>query len=143
MAKKTKELIIKKGYTITVTSWENDGDHYATKSKTVDTIDKAKAIYELCTTVFCSSTNGEKGIGNMMDDEYEKGGKIVLKFMKANPILYDPTGTLNETDEQIIDAGMSINNELMGGSEYYYSRICESCVVTYSPDDVYCDIVTF
>jgi hypothetical protein len=33
---------INKGYTLTVTSWENDVDHYNTKSKTVATIEEAK-----------------------------------------------------------------------------------------------------
>jgi hypothetical protein len=35
---------IKKGYTLTVTSWENDGDYYNTKSKTVETLEEWREL---------------------------------------------------------------------------------------------------
>lgn len=31
----------------------------------------------------------------------------------------------------------------MGESEFYEFRVCESCTVTYSPEDIYLDIVEF
>ena len=39
----SKELVVEEGYTIKVVSWENDGDHYSTKTYTVMTEDEAKA----------------------------------------------------------------------------------------------------
>jgi hypothetical protein len=34
---KNKQNIVKKGYTLKVVSWENDGDYYQTNYKKVDT----------------------------------------------------------------------------------------------------------
>ena len=49
---------IKKGYTLTVTSWENDGDYYNTKSKTVETLEEAKVwwnMMQLCNCLLYTS----------------------------------------------------------------------------------------
>ena len=60
--------IVNKGYTISVTSWENDGDNYATKSLTVETIKEAQNIHKLCTELFQDGCNNEIGIGNSTGD---------------------------------------------------------------------------
>lgn len=131
--------VINKGYTITVVSWENDGDNYNTKSMTVDSREKAEAIYKLCTTVFISSNNGKGGIGNLDEDSNDKGDKIIIKFMKQYPILWEEyIQEIFDIDEQMIGVCMELYNyELMGCSEGYYSRVCESCTVTYSPEDIF------
>jgi len=132
--------VINKGYTITVTSWENDGDNYRTKSMTVESKEMAKAISEMCNTVFLSSNNGEGGIGNLMYDQDVHAEEIIIPFMESHPDLYNNE---NKTDEQLVEICMNINYELMGGSECYYSRICEKCIVTYSPEDINVEEVNF
>lgn len=133
--------VISKGYTITVISWENDGDNYRTKSITVDNIEEAKAISEMCETIFISCNNGESGIGNMMDDEGDDAKEVILPFMKENPVLWE--GKKNPSDEELIGICMEINYNLMGGSECYFSRVMERCDVTYSKEDIFLEIINF
>lgn len=139
--KKMKKMkkVISKGYTISVTSWENDGDNYKTESMTVESKDEAKAIIKMCKKLF-HSDNG--GIGNMMEDEGDKVNEMILKFLEKNPevketiISCNPKVKLNDNNISnfIMD---KYNYNLMGGSEYYYSRVCEKTEVTYSDKDIF------
>lgn len=136
-----KTKVISKGYTITVVSWENDGDNYNTKSIVIESKEKAEAIVKMCNTIFKSSSNGNGGIGNMDGEDEEDAAEVILPFMKANPILFDNKDGLS--DQKLIDICMEHNDNLMGGSEYYYSRVCEKCTVTYSSEDVFNDKIEF
>jgi len=121
-----KELIIQKGYTLTVTSWENDGDNYKTESINVNTIEKAKRIHKICTELFHSE---DGGIGNSMGGECEE---VIKEYIENNP-------ELNLTKDEIEE----LSYELMGGSEYYDHRVYESVIVTYSPEDIYLEKIEF
>lgn len=135
---------IKKGYTLTCTSWENDGDNYRTKSMTVQNKDYAQAIKAMCESVFKSCNNGDGGIGNC-NDECGNGTttNIILDFVNKWPIVKEQMESDNPTDEEIVDFVMELNGELMGYSEWYYSRISESCIVTYSSTDIAVEEVKF
>ncbi len=126
--------VISKGYTIEVVSWENDGDNYSTKSLIVDSLEEATAIVKLCESVFVSTNNGG-GIGNISDGENKYASKIIIPFMRKYPELY--SGIENPTDEELVDICMSINYNIMGSSEWYYSRVCESVIVYYSDKDIF------
>ena len=39
--------VVNKGYTLSVTSWENDGDNYKTESKTFDTKEEAIKVVKM------------------------------------------------------------------------------------------------
>lgn len=141
--------VISKGYTVSVTSWENDGDNYRTESIVVQSKDEAKVISEMCKTIFKSCNNGDGGIGNMMDDEGDMAYEVILGYLEENPeikatiIACNPKAKLND-DERIVDFIMEkYNYGLMGGSECYYSRVCESVDVTYSDKDVFSQEVKF
>jgi hypothetical protein len=121
-----KELVIEKGYTLTVTSWENDGDNYRTESMTVETLEEARRIYRVCNELFKSD---EGGVGNSMDGESEEA---IEEYIENNP-------ELNLTEEEIRD----LSYDLMGSSEYYDYRVCESVSVTYSPEDIYLEKIEF
>jgi hypothetical protein len=121
-----KELVIKKGYTLTVTSWENDGDNYRTESMTVETLEEARRIYRVCNELFKSD---EGGVGNSMDGESEEA---IEEYIENNP-------ELNLTKEEIRD----LSYDLMGSSDYYDYRVCESVSVTYSPEDIYLEKIEF
>lgn len=131
-----KVIIANKGYTIGVVSWENDGDNYKTKSMTVEDKDYALAILQMCKDIFTSRYNGKNaGIGNTMDNDYEKARNIIINYIADKPII-----TKGETDpDVIVDMVMDINYELMGSSEHYYSRVFESGVVYYTPEDIIVD----
>lgn len=131
-----KKKVINKGYTLTVTSWENDGDNYRTKAITVETKEEANKIYHICKDVFVSCNNGKGGVGNSMEgEEYHVLKKYVENHKGFFPNL--------EEDEEIIDYFADLAHSLMGGSEYYDFRICESCIITYSPEDIYLEEITF
>lgn len=132
--------IISKGYTLSVTSWENDGDNYKTESMTFESKELAVAVAKMCSTIFKSCNNGDGGIGNMSDGEDESAHGIILPYMKAHPELYPDE---NPSDDELIDICMDYNSNLMGGSEYYYSRVFESCSLTYSPEDVFLEEIKF
>jgi mevalonate kinase len=149
--------VISKGFTITATSWENDGDNYKTKSMTVESEDEAKAIVEMCKTIFKSCNNRDGGIGNTMDDEGESVKELIGEFMINHPVLIkdflnENPGLIDGLDvedidetslDSLVDICMRYNNQLMGGSEYYYSRVCERVDVTYSDKDIFSEEVNF
>jgi len=170
-----KKKIIKKGYTVEVVSWENDGDNYRTKRETYSTKEEAFAVKHMCENLFLSSNNGEGGIGNIMDDEYNKAHSIIVEYFINNPVLLNINNTpcpkelyekvkesypeeevdenyneflhgyIMEMDEDLlyhwIDGTSHYMVDLMGYSEYYYSRVCESCTVMYSDEDIYLDVI--
>lgn len=126
-------MIIKKGYTITVDSWENDGDYPSTKSINIDDEKKAKDIAKMCKRLFCSSNNDEGGIGNSFHDEDPES--TILKYMKKNPNFFKDQSKMS--DEDIIEKVMEINSKLLGFSnEGYYSRVVEDVKISYSPTDI-------
>lgn len=145
--------VINKGYTLKVESWENDGDHDNTCFFTVDTREEAEAIYKMCTTLFKSKNSGIEGaIGNssndMSDAQYEMIKVHIVKFMRENPVLikwfdysYDDIDKLS--DDELANICSEYGNELMGSSEYFCYRVCESCEVTYSPEDIYLEEIKF
>ena len=69
--------VINKGYTITVVSWENDGDNYKTKSITVETIEEARVIHKICKELFMLYD-----VGNSMNNEAKP---IIKEYLQYNP----------------------------------------------------------
>lgn len=130
--------VIKKGYTLTIISWENDGDNYRTKSKTVQTREEAEKLFKICSTVFKSCNNNNGGVGNSMNG---RADYVIINFVEENPEMFSELIDMKE--DSIIEYFNDIGYELMGGSEYYNFRVCESCSVTYSPEDVYLQEITF
>ncbi len=127
---KKRVKVINKGYTITVTSWENDGDYSKTKSKTVKTENEARDIVKICKELFVSCNNrNSPGIGNSADREADE---TIKEYIEDNP-------ELNLTYDIIQELAW----ELMGSSEFYDFRVCERVRVTYSPDDIYLEEITF
>lgn len=81
------KLVIKKGYTLEVTSWENDGDLSQTKSKTFDTKEKVTEVYKMLSTL-CRSEYDDTTVGNKYceygDSEAESCDLIVLRYLIDN-----------------------------------------------------------
>ena len=127
---------IKKGYTLTVTSWENDGDHYNTMSKTVDTKEEAKELYGLMQ--ICRSKNDTKpGVGNSTGGFKPKEKQRIIDYLKkCTNITIDTDLDDNSDDDRFLDFFCDLTSELIGSSEFYNCRVMKSCVVTYSEIDV-------
>lgn len=131
----SRKLIANKGYTLEVVSWENDGDNYSTKHYTVSTVEEARALSTICTELFASSSNNGGGIGNICADE-GLAESVIVKYIDDNPDIVKYLG--EDCDYECIS---DFNYEVLGVSEYYSSRVCESVVITYLPDDVYAEMV--
>ena len=124
--------VVSKGYTITVVSWENDGDNYNNNSKTVETLEEAKAWYNMMK--LCEST-----LSNT-DKFTTKQKEIVINFMEKNHKALLPK---NKNIGDLIYVFEDLASELLGYSEYYKCRVCESCTVTYSPEDIFVKEIKF
>lgn len=138
-------IVIKKGYTLTVTSWENDADYYRTETHTVETLEEAEKLYKLCSKLFKSCNNGEGGIGNSMDG---KGDQTILNFIEENSELFPDIVKPEEPNyEYWLARAMgeiyNIAYMLMGSTEDYDCRVCESVTCFYSPDEIHRDEIKF
>jgi hypothetical protein len=132
-------VVVNKGYTLTVVSWENDGDHYNTKSKTVDTKEEAEALYNLMQ--MCKSENRVGGgLGNACDFS-SRQKQAIIDFFKSNPILVGEDGV--DEDDDYIELFYDYSYSLLGGSEWYVCRVMETCTVTYSTDTISVEEIKF
>lgn len=122
-----KIKVVKKGYTITVTSWENDGDHTGTKTLTVQNKEYALAVLKICQDIFVSCSNG--GIGNTTNEDFVD---IILDYVKDKPILVN-----EDNPDAVIDIIMDLNFDIMGISEFYISRVFDNGYITYSDSDIF------
>jgi len=141
--------IVEKGYTLEVTSWENDGDNYKTKKITLQDKDLAITIAKMCKELFCSCNNGEGGIGNTNEGDEDEAEETILTYLENNNnvlhsiLNYLDVKKLLYSNNDKISAIMEINRRVMGSSEYYYSRVFESCQLYYSPEDINIELIEF
>jgi len=133
-----KKKVINKGYTLEITSWENDGDYCRTKTKTVETFEEVAKLLQICTTLFKSCNNRDGGVGNSMEGA---SNWVLLEYVEDHPDLFPELDPNNEYE--ISDYFVNLAYELMGASESYDFRVCESVVVTYSPEDIYSEEIKF
>ena len=134
--------LVSKGYTLHVTSWENDGDHYATIQYTTESEAEACVIKHLCRNLFsCSSSSRSIGVGNLGDYERDECKMRVMDFLRDYPealptIREDTPKNYLDDEDFCMDSIQDLAYELMGASEYYEFRVCEKVVITYYPEDI-------
>lgn len=133
----SKIKAINKGYTITVTSWENDGDNYNTKSITVDSEEKAKVWYDMMQ--LCTSNK----LGNSYGGFNKKQEKNAISFIKEHHEILLPDDNIEENEENLKDWFCSLAGTLLGYGEEYDCRVMESCVITHSPEDIFVNEIKF
>ena len=136
---KNKHLIAPKGYTLSITSWENDADYYATNDYTVDSKELAKELLDFC-NMCRSGSNNQTTVGNGYAQERKN---IIIEFFKTHPLISEHLDVDINKEDSILDAFYELTYELFGSSEYYDCRVLDSAIVTYSPDDVYVEKVSF
>ena len=73
--------------------------------------------------------------------EVEEAKEIIVEYMKSHPEIYP--GETNPSDKTLIEICMEYNNNLLGGSEFYFSRVLESATLTFSPEDVFLEKIDF
>lgn len=126
--------MFKKGYMLAVTSWENDADNYQTNNIHVDTLDEVKFWLEWLHSDTCKSiNNGDGGLGNLCDHEYDR--------FDFDPHVEHMAMLLNKHNVSYhkcdIDYFNSKYSEAMGYSGYYLYRIFESVEVYYFEKDIH------
>lgn len=102
-----KKLVASKGYTLYVTSWENDGDNYKTNTLTVQDKEHAIIIVKMCKDLFKSFDEDEfTGIGNTIEDSFEEemAKNIIIDYLIKNPEIfkYYDVKTIDDYKEDII-----------------------------------------
>jgi len=131
--------VINKGYTLTVNSWENDGDAPQTKSKTVDTLEEAKVWYEMMQ--LCESQHNQPNdvikLGNTYGGFDAEQEEVAKNFLKENHKILLPKDNIEENEDNLVDWFRDLAADLLGYGEDYDCRVMESCIVTYSNEDVF------
>lgn len=124
--------VIKSGYRITVTSWENDADNYSTHIR--DGLDEHEARFhvDLLKLLEDSCNNSDK-FGNMYDpedSEMEAFDEACLEVFKK----WDEAEEIKEKYDACNHA-LDIISEYTGYSDFY-TRVVESIVVEYVPQEI-------
>jgi len=140
-----KEKVVNKGYTLKIVSWENDADNYETIFKTVETLKEAKKIKNFCEVLLNSSNDSETGVANTISEGPRDRSKVVrrLKNFIADTPEFSDWLEEAEDDDQLIQWAAEYAEEFAGYSDWYFFRVCESCTVTFSPEDIYVEKITF
>ena len=129
--------VIKAGYRVTVTSWENDADYYRTESSLGLTKEEAQRDVEFLKLIKGSHCNNNKVFGNLYeprDSEVEAFSAAVKPLMDKYEVEYDP--------EYPLDVFIDIVSEYTGYSEGYTTRNVESIIVEYIPEDIHIEDVS-
>jgi hypothetical protein len=141
-----KNKTFKKGYYLEIKSWENDYDNVKTETKYIgESEEDALNLLKMFSELFQIHNNqGSVGVGNMMDDDYEKGNEKISEYLENNPEVsqsiknYWNARGCEFTDERTIhvDDVSELAYDLVGTSEYYFARVFESGSVFEVPETV-------
>lgn len=129
-----KYNLIRAGYRVSVTSYENDADNFNTE--VIDGLSESQAqfVVKLCKL----HKSGE--YGNMYEpterevDEYEKAVTELFKEAHDIPLDWEITD-FDSMQEAISALGLCSIGD-------YYTRVCDSIMVEYFPEYIYVQNVT-
>lgn len=121
---KKMSKVIKKGYMIEVTTWENDGDNYKTSSVDGLSQQELRVLYDYCNRFSSKTTYTKAGFGNS-----ERHGEVE----QLQDEIYNAFG------EQIQAAAYKLVGTWCDG-EYY--RVTEEIKMFYVPQDIIIEEVT-
>lgn len=128
--------MIQKGYTLHITSWENDGDNYQLNQLTVETLDEVKKLHIVCTELLASENSSPTGVGNSSD---YSGFSRLIDFAEKYPQYFPDCDGLS--NDELFEYFQALTYPLVGESDFYDFRVCESIQITYSPDNVYNEFI--
>jgi hypothetical protein len=133
------KTIIPAGYRVTVTTWENDGDNYNTKTVEGLTESETEFVVKLCKLHYSKNAyKTAKGFGNM----YEPSEKEIETYFAALQKLRDEhtTGSPEDCDDP---EGMQEYGYKLGLTcGEFYTRVCENIKVEFIPEQIEIDDVT-
>lgn len=143
--------IIRKGYRITVVSWENDADNYRTEVKEGHTEAQARFVCEVLNHMGSQSNGGreQNQFGNMYepdDDEMEEFAQYMMRIVESHGDAAVAMVGLDDEDRQLDEddlpyAFTEFLYDYMGGGEFF-TRVVESIKVEWIPEDILIEDVT-
>lgn len=139
-----KNTIIKAGYRVTITSWENDADNYNTKIIEGLTLDQAKFYVDFAKLFTKSGWEG--GIGNLCGTNDQE---IAKAYAQIEPLAIKyacAIQSLNIFDQDTFDAAVRIGDaaDMLMELAYdigltcgeYWTRFCEDIKVELVPQEI-------
>jgi hypothetical protein len=129
-----KSTTIKPGYRLSVTSWENDGDHY--KTNVLEGLSKEKVqFYVDLLSLFVSELHG---------NAYEPSAQELQVAVQAMTTVADlHRGTLEpEEYRQCTEDSCAFMHQFLGHSENYAFRVFDSMLVQFVPTEIILQDVT-
>lgn len=126
--------VIKAGYRLTVTSWENDADNYNTVVVDGLTKDQVELAVDFIKLVAKSSCNHKGYYGNMYDPD---DGEIAQFDAAITEVLKKH----NIEEEYPLDYARELYWDYGLASEFY-TRVAEKVVVEFVPQDIEISEVT-
>jgi len=145
------QTIIPAGYRVTITSWENDGDHYENTVHEGLTKERVEYILELCNLFKSDSSTGGKTFGNLYEpdrtERAEAESAITVVMEKHKPVLtkYELkqlTAVAVPNEPYSGPEYGDIVRELVGYSEYYTYRVYDGAKVEFIPNEITMEDVT-
>jgi hypothetical protein len=144
----TKEIMLNRGYHVTVTSWENDADNYNTKTIVVQDREEVDMLVTLFGLLGGQNKDG-LDFGNMYQPnkaECEAFANTVAAIPGMTVYLEKHFDWLKEAMDnpecsvEHMDAVMDILYDVgLSGSEHFYTRVCDKITVFYVEQDVYAE----
>lgn len=135
-------ILHKAGYTIRVSSWENDADNRRTVDFYIGEKEKVEVVVKFA-NLFRSKNSRPAGIGNLFDNCEAYG--TLTEFYEENMPWFcediDLEGIVDEDEEAEIigDCMLEFAYELgLSGSEYFATRVLEKLQVLYFENYVVC-----
>lgn len=122
--------MIKSGYQITITSWENDGDNYNNVTLNGLTKDRVKYIIAIC-KLFTS-----RGHGNLYDASHDSSEVSLARIdMASTASAYTDIVNSDELDH-LFQEPADYMAQFLGSGEDYTFRVFDSYKVHYVPVDI-------
>lgn len=132
----SEPTIIKAGYRLTATSWENDADHYA--AEVMDGLTEAEVRMYVELGTYLGSGYGENDFGNMYvgssrDDKVVKVRQVLSEVIKKH------RGAFENDDHfefAVCEPIEFVNDKLLGYSDDYLMRVLQEIKVEFIPNDI-------
>lgn len=126
---KRGNLVIPKGFVVSVESCENDGDNYRTENEHFDTLKDAELFVSIVTKhseIYGNDCSDYRATTSLDIPEYTQEeldyllgeGKITV-----GQLLLDIENEVEAVLDDVFEAGQQLCYTAMGGSEYYICRV--------------------
>lgn len=134
-------MIIKAGYKLSVTSWENDGDNYQTHSMDGLSEEMVKNLIKLV-SLFKSESRSPNNFANMYDPSDKDIEKLDKKLIEFKDVLgYKHAKNDEEHIDYIKEKWLSELGIYLSGD--FYTRVFEDFTVEYVPTEIVIEDVTY